>query len=62
MDTSISQGVSVVDGCEALVVEIIVVQKVPEVVHVYSQNQLEQNFFPNSISLTKNPVGLNDCG
>ena len=52
MDTSISQGVSVVDGCEALVVEIIVVQKVPEVVHVYSQkNQLEQNFFPNSVRL-----------
>ena len=51
MDTSISQGVSVVDGCEALVVEIIVVQKVPVVVHVYSQNQLEQNFFPNSVRL-----------
>ena len=45
MDTSVSQGVSVVDGCKALVVEIIVVQKVPEVVHVYSQNQLEQKLF-----------------
>ena len=44
MDTSISQGVSVVDGCEALVVEIVVVQKVPEVVHVYSQIQSMQHF------------------